>query len=103
MQPAQSETPQPKLTAPRRLGAVAPAYPAYAKSQRLERDVAVSIVVGTDGRVGDVKVLKSGGPDFDRAAVEAAKRTVYEPATRDGVPFPFRMSYTYRFRIEDAQ
>ena len=25
----------------------------------------------------------------------------YEPATRDGVPIPSSLSFTYRFRLED--
>jgi periplasmic protein TonB len=63
------------------------------------REVRLSIDLGADGKVKQVEVVKSGGPDYDSAALEAVKRNVYSPATRGGVPVPYRFSHTYVFNL----
>jgi hypothetical protein len=39
--------------------------------------------------------------DFNEAARQAALVEAFEPATRDGVPIPYSVTFTYRFRLED--
>lgn len=48
--------------------------------------VRLSLLVGTDGRVKQVKVVRKAGPAFDREAREVGLRAVFEPATVDGTP-----------------
>ena len=58
---------------------LAPIYPELAKKAGLEGMVTVSVLIGTDGRVERVKILKSI-PMLDEAAVAAAKHYVFTPA-----------------------
>jgi TonB family protein len=62
-------------------------------------EVRLSIDLGADGKVKQIEVIRSGGPDYDTAALDALKRTVFSPAMRGGVPVPCRFSYTYRFNL----
>jgi TonB family protein len=87
---------------PRPLNTVVPRYPAHAKAHGIERDVAVAVTVGVDGRTENVRVVRSGGAEFDEAAVEMAKQLIYEPARRDGFPTRFRIAFTVRFRIDEV-
>jgi len=61
-------------------------------------DVALAITIGADGNVRDVSVLTSGGARFDAAALEAAKRFVFEPAEVNGRPAAVKIRYAYSFR-----
>jgi TonB family protein len=45
-----------------------------------EGEVTASLTVLTDGSVGDVKILRSGGPAMDKAASEAFKKFTFKPA-----------------------
>lgn len=58
---------------------IAPIYPELAKKAGLEGMVTVSVLIGTDGRVEQVKVLKSI-PMLDESAISAAKQYVFTPA-----------------------
>ena len=48
-------------------------YPASKLREHVETNVVIFVTVGTDGSVSDVEVIESGGPDFDRAALETVK------------------------------
>jgi TonB family protein len=70
------------------------------KAERHDVVVPVVLVVGEDGTVRSVAIEASVGPELDRAAVEAAKRFVFEPALRDGRPVAARVRSVVRFRGE---
>ena len=53
--------------------------------------------VDKDGRVRNVKVLRSDDPAFDRAAVACIEKWKFEPGMRGGKPVAFRMRRTIRF------
>jgi periplasmic protein TonB len=79
-----------------------PPYPPTLKSQGLEADVMVMVNVGATGKVLSARVIKASPyPEFNEAARKAALDEEFEPATRDGVPIAYPLSYTYRFRLED--
>lgn len=66
-------------------------YPLEARRAGYEGTVLISFEVFRDGRIGDVRVLKSSGYELlDRAGVEAVRRAS---------PFPKLSSYTYRKRL----
>lgn len=48
--------------------------------------VAVSFIIGTDGRVHSPVVLESGGSDEDSNVLEAVRAWRYRPATCNAVP-----------------
>ncbi len=79
-----------------------PPFPPTLRAQGIEGDVLVRVKIAASGAVTDVTVLQSSGhAAFDQAAREAALTEVFSPATRDGKPVPYTLTYSYRFRIED--
>ena len=70
-----------KLTMPN------PRFPEIAKRANKTAVVAVSVLVDESGRPVDVQLrdAKKAGFGFDEAAVEAAKRASFSPATKNGV------------------
>lgn len=76
-----------------------PVYPDEARAQGLEGQVILKIVVGANGSVLEVNVLR-GEPLFVEAALAAVRTWTYEPARLDGLPIavfrivkiPFRLS-----------
>lgn len=63
-----------------------PAYPPSAAGSGKRLTVRVRVLVDENGRVVDVKVRNEGEPEFDAAALDAARRTTFFPATRDDIP-----------------
>jgi TonB family protein len=63
-----------------------PRYPAAARRMNRSAEVLVKVLVNQDGKVE--KVERQGdvvGLGFDEAAIEAARHSNYQPATKDGV------------------
>jgi periplasmic protein TonB len=86
---------------PKRVAEVKPTYPELLRAQGLEADVVLLVHIDASGQVTSVKVITSSGQsDFDAAAVAAARTERYEPATKDGIPFPYDLKYTVRFRLD---
>jgi protein TonB len=78
-----------------------PPYPPAAREQRLEGLVVLSVLVGTDGRVGDVNVATSSGfRILDDVAAKAVRKWTFAPARRGSravesvveVPLKFALS-----------
>ena len=86
------------LVAPKILKKVPPVYPDLAKTARVGGIVIMEAVVGVDGRVADVKVLR-GHPLLDQAAVEAVRQWRYQPLLLNGVPNEFILSVTVVFNM----
>jgi protein TonB len=84
------------VKAPMRVRYVAPVYPEMAKNARVGGIVIAEAVVGTDGRVSNVQVLKSI-PLLDQAAIDAISQWAYTPTTLNGTPVPVIMTVTVNF------
>ena len=90
------------LVRPQRVKRIKPVYPPRYRAQGLEGDVVVSLQIGADGRIVSLRVVRPAKhPAFNESARAAARRERFSPATRDGVPIPFRISFTYRFRLNE--
>src|SRR5262245_16768279 len=74
-------------------------YPPDKEAAGVTASVVLSIDIDETGRVAKVAVTGSAGPDFDAAAVAAARQFVYEPAEIDGKPGPVTITYRYDFTI----
>jgi protein TonB len=83
---------------PRKLTHVDPIYPAIAQAARIEGTVILETIIGVDGRVTSVQVLRSI-PLLDQAAVEAVKRWSFTPTLLHGTPVPIAMTVTVRFAL----
>jgi TonB family protein len=74
-------------------------YPEEALKAGIHEKVTVTLVLEIDaeGAVKSATVDKPVGHGFDEAAVDAAKRLVFAPATRDGRPVPSKIRFNYEF------
>jgi TonB family protein len=77
---AENQTPVQILSKPN------PVYTPEARQLRLEGEVSLQVVFQADGTIHVVKVLRGLGHGLDEAAVQAANRVRFKPATRGGVP-----------------
>jgi periplasmic protein TonB len=80
-----------------------PQYPPDVIRLNGEGRTVVEIYVLENGRVGDVRILKSSGfESLDRATINEAKRNWrLKPATRDGVPVAQWHRLVVAFQLED--
>jgi len=62
-----------------------PAYPEFARDAGITGKVTLHVLVGKDGRVKNVKVIK-GVTGLDAAAVDAVKKWVFKPALSNNKP-----------------
>lgn len=86
---------------PRPVRRVQPEYPARARSSAVSGFVTLSLRIGSDGAVQDVRVLEAQPAGvFDAAAMEAIKQWSFEPATYQGGPVAVRVRQTLRFELE---
>jgi len=78
---------------------VNPRYPSLARNVERDKRVVLELEVLETGRVGNVYVLEVTVPriGLERSAMEAVRRWVYEPATRDGVAVSAPVSVTIAF------
>ena len=77
---------------------VHPEYPAMARTARLPGFVLIQAVVGEDGGVAEVSVLRASSPLFVDAAVEAVRQWRYRPALQSGRPV--RVYFTVRVEFQ---
>lgn len=80
---------------------VTPVYPPLAKMARQQGTVKFETTIGPDGTVQDLKVL-SGPPLLIPAALEAAKKWVYQPTLLNGVPVPVSTTIEINFSLSDG-
>jgi len=86
------------VTAPQKIRHVAPIYPPIALAARREGVVILEAVIGEEGSVRDVKVLRSV-PLLDQAAIDAVRQWRFTPTLLSGEPVPVVMTVTVAFRL----
>ena len=112
-QPAQPGAATPAQTAPPTKTATTPPvlkrndgaeYPKQALDEGLRSDTTVILVLEIDA-TGIVKSAAADPPvghGFDEAAVAAAQRLVFEPATKGGQPIAVKIKFRYAFTVPPA-
>ncbi|HEY6402059.1 MAG TPA: energy transducer TonB [Blastocatellia bacterium] len=73
-----------------------PAYPQNAKRFNASGPVEVRVTISATGRVTDAKAIR-GHPMLREAAVEAARKWIFNPTTVNGVPVETQLSLTFVF------
>jgi periplasmic protein TonB len=84
---------------PRQLGIVRPQYTDEARSAGIEGKVRVEITIGPDGEVSSARIVSGLGHGLDEAAITAAKRMKFAPATRCGQSVESKFTIAIRFGL----
>ena len=84
---------------PKRLSKAKVSYPAEMLRRGIEGDVELSIIIEKDGSVRVEKVISSSSEAFEKSALEAASKLIYEPPTKGGKPVRARFTLPVPFRI----
>jgi protein TonB len=87
-----------QIKAPRKLVSADPVYPDIAKQARVQGVVILECTIDPQGRVSDVRVLRSI-PLLDQAAIDAVRQWVFAPTLLNGVPVPVIMTLTVGFTL----
>ncbi len=84
---------------PERLVYVEPVYPPAALKARLAGLVILQVLLGKDGAVRDVTVLRPGSMGMTESAEAAVRQWRYEPALLNGRPVEALMTVTVTFTL----
>lgn len=85
---------------PRYEALLQPPYPPGAIRRGTEGSVTARVLIGADGRVKAIDIVKSPSDDLSEATrKQALARWRFKPATRDGVPVEGWKTMTLRFQI----
>ena len=87
------------MKGPQKIVDVKPVYPALARAAHVEGVVILDAVLGIDGRVDQVRVLRSV-PLLDQAAIDAVRQWRYTPTLLSGEPVRVLMTITINFKLE---
>ncbi|MBI1755576.1 MAG: TonB family protein [Fimbriimonas ginsengisoli] len=78
-----------------------PTIPDDLRAEAMERTFVAEFVVGPDGLPKQVSVVRSTGvAELDEAALRAARRWRFRPATSDGAPTDGRIRLRIEFKVE---
>jgi len=87
---------------PRRTSVYVPPYPASLRGQGIRGEVGLQVEIDASGAVVHVSVTRPSSHDeFNTAAVDAARRCTYQPATVDGVAVTRSIDITVQFQPRD--
>jgi protein TonB len=84
---------------PQKVRHVAPEYPALARAARRQGVVILEAVIGEDGTVGSLRVLRSIDL-LDQAAIDAVRHWRFTPTLLNGEPVPVVMTVTVSFVLQ---
>jgi len=79
---------------------VVPVYPAEAKRLRISGQVVLDAVIGVDGHVHDLHVVKAPSPEFAGSALWAVSHWVYKPYLLENVPVEVHTTVNVVFTLE---
>jgi TonB family protein len=89
------------VTPPSVLAKVQPEYSEEARLARFEGTVLLRIVVGTDGKARDLKVVRGVGLGLDETAVTAVSKWQFQPGAKDGQAVNVQAQVAVNFRLLD--
>lgn len=87
----------PGVSAPGLLHKVEPQYSEEASKAELEGKVLLQVVVGTDGKPRDIKVIRSLGLGLDENAIAGVGAWEFVPGNKDGQPVNVRVRIEVNF------
>jgi len=76
-------------------------YPKRLKEMKIEGTVQLLLGLDNEGRVFEVRILRSSGFDeFDKLAVEALREARFSPAKQNGLAVPVKVAFPVNFRLD---
>ncbi len=87
------------VTAPRAIYSPDPEFSEEARKAKYQGTVVLWVVVGVNGRAGEIRVAQSLGMGLDEKAIEAVKTWRFEPARMNGQPVPVQVQVQVNFRL----
>ncbi len=91
----------PRITPPRITYKVQPEYSQEARQAGLIGTVLLRVIVGTDGKPRDLKVLRGLGLGLDEKAIGAVGNWQFTPGLKDGQPVNVYAQIEVNFRLLD--
>ena len=82
---------------------VKPVYTEAAMRRKAQGTVELSLVILTDGTVGDATVTRSLDEDLDQQAIIAVRQWTFKPGTKDGEPVKVQVSVEMTFTLRDRK
>lgn len=76
-----------------------PKYTKAAREARFEGDVTATGIVGEDGTLRAITILKSPGYGLDQNVIKCLQGWKFKPGERDGKPVSVRATVTAKFRL----
>ena len=84
---------------PVRLRAPTPRYTEAARANKIQGTVTMRVLVGADGEVKQVRVVRGLPHGLTEQAIEAARQAKFKPAMKDGKPVPHWVLIEMDFNI----
>jgi TonB family protein len=75
-------------------------YTQEAKDNKVEGKVVLSVVFGSDGQIGDIRVIQGLPQGLTQKAIEATSKIRFEPAMKDGRPVGVRGALEFSFNLD---
>jgi periplasmic protein TonB len=91
----------PGVTPPVAIETIAPPYPELARRAHVEGVVVLEAIIGVDGSVRDVRVLRGASPLLDPAALEAVRRWRYRAASVGARPVAVYLRVVITFALRN--
>jgi protein TonB len=90
------------ITTPALIRRVEPIYPDVAQRANIEGVAILEAIIDEEGRVADVRVLRTASGVLDRAALTAVRQWQYTPLVLNGIPVRFILTVTLSFQLETS-
>ena len=87
------------VSPPRQIYAPEPEFSEEARKAKYQGVCTLGLVVGTDGRPSQIRVLSALGMGLDEKAIEAVKNWRFEPAMKDGHPVRVEIAVEVDFHL----
>ena len=88
------------VTPPRLVVKHEPQYTEYAKNEKIEGTVLLSVLIDEDGLARDIDVVKSLEKGLDANAIAAVESWQFKPAQKDGKPVAVSARIEVNFRLK---
>jgi TonB family protein len=75
-----------------------PQYSQEARDKKYEGVVVLLVVVSSEGKASDIRMIKSPGMGLDEKAIEAVREWRFKPATKDGKAVDAQVPVEITFR-----